>query len=101
MPLVYTVVATFADESTRTEFIAWLKDDHIAAVVRGGAASGHVVRVTDPAGPPQVEVWYEFPTREAFERYVSTTAPALREEGLKRFPPGRGVTFQRRVGEVV
>jgi hypothetical protein len=101
MPLAYTVVVTFADEPTRTEFIAWLKDGHIAAVIRGGATSGEIVRVTDPGSPPQVEVRYAFPTRETFERYVSTTAPALREEGLKRFPSSRGVTFQRRLGELV
>jgi hypothetical protein len=44
---------------------------------------------------------YIFTTRELFDRYVSTFAPALRADGLKRFPPERGITFERLVGEIV
>lgn len=76
-------------------------DGHIQSVIGGGALKGDIIRITDPAIPVQVETRYLFPNRQAFDRYTQTTAPMLRAEGLRRFPPERGVIFQRRLGEVV
>jgi len=96
--IAYTVVATLPDQQTASEYIAWLLDGHIAAVVRGGAQSGEVVRLLEPPKPIQVEARYRFASREAFDRYVSEEAPKLRAEGLSKFPPERGIRFERRLG---
>ncbi len=99
--LIYTVTATLPDEATASEYIAWLNDGHVQAVVSGGAASAHVIRVEEPAAPIQVETRYVFASREDHDRYLRDHAPRLRAEGLARFGPGRGIAFQRRLGRVV
>jgi len=98
--IAYTVIATLPDEKTANEYIAWLEDGHVDAVIEHGAHSALIVRITEPAKPIQVETRYVFSTRALFDRYVERYAPALREEGLEKFPPKRGVSFQRRVGEI-
>lgn len=106
--IVYTVTATFPDHATADDFIAWIagpsgNDGHAADVIRGGAQSATVVRLDpppdDPARPPQVEIHYTFPSREAFDRYVREFAPALRAEGQRLFG-ARSVSYGRRQGEV-
>jgi hypothetical protein len=99
--ILYSVIATLPDEATRAEYIAWLEDGHIDLVVKGGAHSAMIVRVVDPPVPPRVETRYVFATRDLFDRYVRNTAPKLREDGLRRFPPERGVVFERRLGEIL
>jgi len=101
--IAYTVTAMFPDRATADEYIAWLEDGHIDAVIAGGAHSAMIVRLetTDPDEPPRVEVRYIFSTRELFDRYIEHFAPALRAEGLRRFPPSRGITFQRSIGTIV
>jgi hypothetical protein len=99
--IAYTVIATFPDRQTADEYIAWLEDGHVDQVIEHGAHTAMIVRVSDPATPIQVECRYIFSTRQAFDRYVSEYAPALRAEGLERFPPQRQVRFERRVGEVI
>jgi hypothetical protein len=98
--LLYTVIATLPDETTRSEYIAWLREGHIDAVLQGGADSGMIVRIEQPATPLQVETRYVFSTRALFERYLREHAPRLRADGLARFGPDRGITFERRVGEI-
>jgi hypothetical protein len=99
--LAYSVIATLPDEQTALEYIGWLQAGHTDRVVEAGALSASIVRMTEPAEPPQVETRYLFASREAFERYVRTAAPMLRAEGLEKFPPARGVRFQRREGIVI
>lgn len=99
--LVYTVTATRPDETTASEYIVWLKGGHVQAVVAGGAASAHVIRVEEPAAPILVEARYLFASTEDYDRYLRDHAPRLRAEGLAKFGPQRGVTFQRRHGRVV
>lgn len=102
MPAIaYTVLATFPDRALADAYILWLTTGHTEAVILGGASSASVVRVSDPADPPQVESRYVFPDRQAFDRYVSEIAPPLRADGLKRFGPDRGVRMERRIGEIV
>jgi hypothetical protein len=45
-------------------------------------------------------VRYHFPSREAFAAYERDHAPRLRADGLRRFPPERGVSYRRSVGVV-
>lgn len=101
--IAYTVTAVFPNETIRDEYIAWLEDGHIDAVVKGGAHSAMIVKLEREAGErgPQVEVRYIFPTRELFDRYVREFAPTLRSDGLARFGPARGVSMSRRIGEVL
>jgi hypothetical protein len=102
MPAIaYSVIATLPDEATASEYTAWLRDGHVDAVVQAGAHSGMIVRIREPGAPIQVETRYIFATRGLFDRYVEHTAPRLRGEGLVRFPASRGVTFERRVGEIL
>ncbi|MFN0133101.1 MAG: DUF4286 family protein [Phycisphaerales bacterium] len=99
--IAYTVIASFPDAPTRDEYIAWLEDGHIDLVIRHGAHAASIIRVIDPAQPIQVEVRYTFSTRDLFDTYIRDHAPALRADGLRRFPPDRGITFVRRVGQIV
>lgn len=94
----YEVTATFADDHTANRWLAWLRDGHIAEVIRGGAARARIVRLDEP--PRTYVVLYEFASREIFDAYLRDHAPRLREEGLRLFPPP-GVTYARRSGEVL
>lgn len=101
--IAYTVIATFPDQRTMDEYIAWLEDGHIDQVLERGGHSAMIVRLdrAQAKDPIRCEVRYLFSTRENFDRYVEHHAPALRADGLKRFPPDRGIRFERTVGEVV
>lgn len=94
--IAYTVTATLPDEPTAREFVVWLTTGHTQAVLNAGASEASVLRVQNPSEPIQVEVRYLFPNRQVFDRYVAESAPALRAEGLSRFPPERGIRFDRR-----
>ena len=100
--IAYMVVATLPSAEKAEEYVAWLKDGHVQAVVEGGATVGEVIRLDDePVGaPPRVVSRYEFASRGEFDRYVAEVAPRLRAEGLARFGPDRRVGYQRLVGEV-
>jgi hypothetical protein len=100
--ICYMVTATLPDEATLAEYLAFLEDGHVDAVVSHGAHSAMIVRLEPIAVAPfRVMTQYIFPTRELFDRYLEHFAPALRADGLRRFPPERGVRFERAVGEIV
>jgi hypothetical protein len=99
--IAYTVIATLPDAPTAAEYIHWLETDHLHKVISAGATRGQIVRIEQPAEPHQVETRYQFSDRQRFEEYLKTAAPGLRAEGLERFPPERGVKFERRVGTVM
>ena len=99
------VTANLPDEATAKEYLAWLEDGHVDQVIESGAHSAMMVRF-DPEpqgakGPIRVLVQYIFPTRQVFQRYIEKHSPALRAEGLKKFGPERGVTFERAIGAIV
>jgi hypothetical protein len=100
----YTLTCTFDDARVGDEWVAWLRDEHLAEVCAAGALDAEIIRCDAPAGQsaskPRYEVRYHFASRKAFETYERDHAPRLRAEGLKRFPPERGVTYQRATGEV-
>lgn len=99
--VAYTVIATLPDEATADEYIRWLVGGHIQAVVEAGAQSGVAVRIEDPPAPIRVEARYLFVNQAALDRYIQDSAPALRADGLRRFPPERGILFERRSGRVL
>ncbi|MGP1345736.1 MAG: DUF4286 family protein [Phycisphaerales bacterium] len=106
MPTIrYTVRAECPDAATRDDFVAWLADGHVRAVLDGGATSAAVVTLDDdasnaPPGTPVVIIEYAFPSRQAYERYEREHAPSLRREGREMFVEGRGVTMSRTLGVV-
>src|SRR5688572_24380203 len=105
----YTVTATFDDPQVAQEWIAWLRDEHLREVCDAGAMDAEVI-LFDPAmddsagprpGPVRCEVRYHFASRQAFAAYERDHAARLRQAGLKRFPPERGVRYQRSTGTTV
>jgi Domain of unknown function (DUF4286) len=98
--IAYTVIATLPDAAAASEYIHWLRDGHVQRVVAAGARSAVIVRIEQPPTPVQVESCYLFPGRAEFEHYLVEAAPGLRAEGLERFPPASGVSFERRVGTI-
>lgn len=97
--LAYTVTCEVDDPAVAEEYLAWLAGGHLAAVCAAGALDGEAVRLDGDA--IRIETRYHFASREAFAAYEREHAPALRQDGLARFPPERGVRFTRSVGETV
>lgn len=104
-PIAYTVVAHCPSADLAAEYLAWLAPGHTDLVLRAGASEARVVRLDHPDHPHapgrSIETHYIFPDRGAFDRYLAESAPALRADGLARFPPALGIRFERRSGEVV
>lgn len=102
MSFIYAVIATLPDESTARQYIDWLTDGHVRAVLEGGAAEATVTRLhTERDEPARVESRYRFASRAAFEAYERDHAPALRADGVARFGGRAGVSFARWTGELV
>jgi hypothetical protein len=99
--IAYTVTATFANPRIADEWVAWLREEHLAEVLAAGALDGEVIRM-DGAEHSAVrcEVRYHFASRESFEAYERDHASRLRTQGLERFPPERGIQYQRTVGQM-
>jgi hypothetical protein len=95
---VYTVLATLPDATTAEEWLGWLREGHIAAILASGATAAEIIAVDGPAH--LFEVRYRFSSREAFDRYEREIAPRLRAEGMQRFPAERGIVYRRSVGVV-
>lgn len=103
MPFQYTVSATFSTASLAQEWIAWMRDEHATQVIAAGALSAEVVRLDcqDASDSIRCCVQYEFASRVEYERYIQDHAPRLRSDGLRLFPPERGIQYVRSAGEVV
>src|SRR5215208_743743 len=95
--VAYTVSVTFADPAVADEWLRWLFPDHLRAVLAAGAADAEVVELDGPERT--FEVRYHFTSRAALAGYEQEHAPRLRAEGLKLFPPERGITYRRTVGQ--
>ncbi len=96
--VAYTVEVAFTDRELATEWVAWLRNGHIADVIAGGASRAELIEVE---GGLSFEVRYTFPSSEAFTKYEQAHAPRLRAEGLQRFPVDQGVTYQRTLGRLL
>ncbi len=99
--ICYMVTATLPDDQIARRYISWLQDGHVDAVISHGAHSAMIIELEPRKGSPRVMTQYIFPTRQLFDRYVEEFAPALRADGLKRFPPESGVTFERNIGTIL
>ena len=97
---LYSVRSTFTNAEVRAEFLAWLRDGHLADVVRAGALDAEIVEfelASDaPAGViPDIETRYHFASRAAFDAYANGPAIPLRAEGMAKFPASRGIVMTR------
>lgn len=99
--IAYTVCATFQNHDLAEQWLAWLRDGHIAEVVSGGAIDAEIIELDGAAPARAFEVRYRFPSRESFELYENEHAPRLRTEGLKLFPVEKGISYRRVIGRVV
>jgi hypothetical protein len=100
-PVRYTVIAEFDDVAVAEEWVAWLRDRHLADVVAAGAIDAEVVAIENESDAPTVlEVRYRFADRASLDRYLDRDAPRLRGEGLALFPPERGIRYRRTIGAV-
>ncbi len=97
----YTVHAELDTQAVADEWVAWLEHGHLDDVRRGGASWAEVVQLDTADGALRFEARYDFPSRETFARYEATAAPALRAEGLTKFPASRGVRLTRSTGVVL
>jgi hypothetical protein len=97
--IVYTVTATFAREVVADDWLRWLRGGHVAEVLAGGATDAEIVKLDGDV--IAFDVRYHFPSRDAFSRYENDQAPRLRADGLRRFPPEKGVAYRRSTGEVI
>lgn len=97
MKIAYTVTCHILYRSKAEEWLEWLKNGHVAEVLKGGAESASIVAHDDGK---TFEVRYIFPDQAAFDLYESEHAFALRQEGLQKFPPADGFTYSRNVGTV-
>ncbi|MBG83537.1 MAG: DUF4286 domain-containing protein [Phycisphaerae bacterium] len=92
----YTVSAEFANQATAAEWLHWLKEEHVQAVLDCGATSAEIIRLDEPV--TAYEIRYVFPDREAYLHYRDEHAPRLQAEGLERFPETSGVQYERSTG---
>ncbi len=102
--IAYTVICTIQDEARAQQWLAWLTNGHIDEVLAGGASSADIIKLDDEMNSRNgitYEVRYNFNNRRSFEEYIKTSAPRLREDGLKRFPPADGFDYSRTIGEVI
>ena len=90
---------TFTDTSVADRWVAWLREEHIADVMKAGAIGATIVRVD--GDNIRYDIRYVFDSRDEFEVYERDHAPRLREEGLARFPLSLGLSYTRAAGEIV
>jgi len=98
--IAYTVICTIEKKEKAHAWLSWLRGGHVQNALAGGAESAQIIQRDD--GPPVTfEVRYVFPDRAAYDAYIRDHAPRLREEGLKRFPPEDGFSYDRTTGEII
>jgi dipeptidase E len=98
--IAYSVAVTFSDPSQVGPWLAWLRGGHLAQVIAAGALDAELIEVS-PLQGRAFEVRYHFASIQAFERYEREHAPRLRAEGLRLFPPEKGINYSRSVGVVL
>ena len=96
--LAYKLLCECEDSAVLRDFVAWLRQEHLADVCAAGALDAEVVELDGAA--PAVEVTYHFASRVAFSEYEANHAPRLRELGRARFSQER-VQITRRTGRVL
>ncbi len=97
----YTVMATIANKDVVPEYIQWLQNGHVQALVDAGALSAEISQVDTAEGDDfKVESTFIFPSREVLQSYMDGPALALREDGKTRWIDTAKVAFARKFAEV-
>jgi len=103
--IAYTVICAITDKQKAAAWLKWLQDGHIQDVIAGGATQATIVQIdnTDNKDDTKTtyEVRYTFSDRATYDAYICDHAPRLRDDGLKRFPPESGFSYNRTVGEII
>jgi hypothetical protein len=94
----YTIFCELPSEQVAADWVEWLTTGgHMKQIKEKGATDAYLIQHE----PLKYEARYIFPSREAFEVYEKEHAPALREDGIRKFPPELGLKYQRTTGTVV
>ena len=104
MPVSYTLEVTFQDPAVAEEWTEWMRGGHMQALLAHGADRAELVRWSDAEtidDEIRFTARYRFPTRADFDAYIAQHAEELRNDGMKRFPPSRGIVYSRTVGEIL
>ena len=84
---IYNVTTKVA-HSIHTDWLHWMKNEHIPAVMKTGCFTKQVfVRLleTDEEDGPTYAVQYHAASKEDYELYLQEFAPVLREQTTKRW----------------
>lgn len=93
----YRVSATLVDEATANRFVAWMSEEHGAAILAApGCEEYRVYRVATR----QVDCEFLFATRSALDDYLRDWAPSLRARGRELFPEGTA-EYERDIASLV
>ncbi len=94
---LYVVCCRIDRSDKAREWLAWLRNGHIADVIKGGALSAEIFKLDDEgSGLETYEIHYRFASRAAFDDYKVLHAARLQAEGLALFPPAEGFVYSRR-----
>ena len=94
----YCVTATLPNLDAVKAYKGWLIP-HISKVINAGALSGKIVELN--GGPLRVESHYIFESRKDFENYEMNEAPKLRQEGIIFSEKYKGISYERKSGEII
>lgn len=95
----YFVRCDFDRPDVATEWLRWLRDEHVQDMLKAGATRAEIVKLDGPVAAWQIA--YDFPSYELYEKYLKEHADGLQEESLGRFPPDLGLRYERSSGEVI
>ena len=102
--VLYTVTVSFPETTLADEWEDWMRSGHMQALLASGALRAELIRWSDPeedGGTIHMTAHYIFPDQDTLDTYIRDHAPALREDGLQRFPTSRGIEYSRRIGNVL
>lgn len=81
-------VTTKVSSSIHTDWLSWMKKEHIPAVMQTGCFTSHkMVRIleVDEEDGPTYAVQYEMNSQHDYERYNTDFAPPLSNEILRQW----------------
>lgn len=102
MTVSYSVFIKITNQGRETDWLSWMKNKHLDDVKKGGAIKATLIRLdADDTQDIAYEARYLFKNREEFSFYLKEHAPALRAEGLEKFPPEDGFSYSRSSGDII
>ncbi len=81
-------VTTKVSSSIHTDWLHWMKNEHIPAVMQTGCFTSHkMVRILeiDEEEGPTYAVQYELNTQTDYEQYINEFAPILRNDTIQQW----------------